>query len=561
MKVYQAAANAVVAEGCDVAFGLVGDANMSFWSALNSTGAVRMYSARHEAGAVAMADGYARASGEVGLASITSGPGLTQIGTSLTAAARNRTPLLVVVGDVAASDLNNVQKFDQRRFASACESEFVPITDTGNVAREMAEAFYAARLRKCPVVVNLPSDVQEQSFDWEFSYTPTKGFLPVPEDAPRSEVVEDLVERLLVAERPVIVAGLGAKLAGAREAIVELADRVGALLATSLKGKGLFTGHAFDVGLAGSFSSAPTERLLAEADFVLGIGAELGYYTTEGGLLFPDAAIARIDSAVAPPELGVLPGLYVRGDAKQTVLALNRSLARRGIKKAGFRTAQTIELLSAPVPALFDTPPDGIDPRNLAREIGVALPANAVVTVGVGHFFSFFIMYSAVPHTADVHFSYQFGSIGQTIPIAAGIGATRPGRPHLVIDGDGSAMMNIQELETMARHGIPAVVLIWNDGGLGAEVHKMKAKGFDSSLARWPNSPDFVGVTRAFGGDGLKLTDVSGLRAALAKGFGCGGLFVIDARVSPTVVSDPYLKLHFGKENKAPLLRPAESRA
>jgi len=560
MKVYEAVAHAVRVEGCEAVFGLLGDANMGFWQALHSQGGVRIYSARHEAGAVAMADGHARATGGVALATVTSGPGITQLGTSLLAASRNRTPLIVVVGDVPASDLNNVQKFDQRHFVQACECEFVPITGAGNVAREMVEAFHIARTRRRPVVVDLPGDVQDQTIDWDFDYRPARDFEP-PVPAPDVQALARLADALLAAERPVIIGGWGAKVSGAREDLVALADHVGALLATSLKAKGLFLGHEWDVGLAGAFAAAPAEEALGGADFVLGVGAELGYYTTEGGLLFPEAMVARIDTAPVPTDLGVLPGLYVRGDAAVTARALLDVVRQRmPSPREGFRNAEVRAALAAPI-AAREAPSDGMDPRQLAAALVEALPADAVVTIGAGHFWAFPLMYGAIGPEVDLHLSYQFGAIGQTLPLALGIGAARAGRPHLVMEGDGGAMMNLQELETFAREQVPAVVLVWNDCGFGAEVHKLRAKKFEPDLGRWNVSPDFVGVARALGGDGERVTDPAAAAVALARGFASGGLFVIDARVSPSVVSDPYLKLQYGVPNQAPLLRCARAAA
>lgn len=554
MKVSEAIAEAFCLEGCEAVFGLLGDANMPLWIGLAAKANVEMYSARHEAAAVAMADGYFRATGRVGIATITSGPGLTQIGTSLVAAARNGSAMVVAVGDVPLADRNNVQKFDQRRFVEACGAAFVNVTGTGNVAQEVAEAFYTARVRRQPVVLNMPTDVQEQAFEWDFAYEPAKQHIPAAPTTPPAELVHRLVEHLLQAERPVVLAGLGAKASGAGEALAELGDRLGALMTTTLKAKGFFAGQAFDAGIAGAFASAPTEQLLGEADFVLGVGAELGYYTTEGGLLFPGAQVARIDTAPWPKELGVLPGLYLQGDAKATVQAINRVLAERGEQREGYRTAETRAVLDAP-PAPIEKATDGMDPRAVAARIGAALPDNAVVTIGCGHFWAFFHMYTPVRADLPLYMSYQFGSIGQTLPIALGVSVAHPDRPHLVIEGDGSVMMHIQELETFARHGRPAVVLIWNDSGFGAEVHKLKAKSANEQLGRWQKSPDFVWVARGFGGDGERVDKEEDLEAALQRGFASGGLYVLDVRVSPTTISDPYLKLQFGVENRAPLLR------
>ncbi len=554
MKVYEAIAEALVAEGCPDLFGLMGDGNMSLWGALGRRSDIAITSARHESAAVAMADGYARTTGRVGVAMVTCGPGLTQVGTSLTIAARGRTPIVVVVGEIPAGAKNKTQSMDQRRFVEACSTRFHTITSADNMAEEIAEAFYAARVHRGPVVLNLPMDLQEETIDWEFDYRPSTSFLPPRVESPNPDHLTPVIEKLITAERPVIIAGRGAMAANAREEIIRLADRVGALLATSLQGKGYFAGNQWDIGIAGAFASAPAEKLLADADFVLGVGAELGYYTTEGGLLFPSAEVARIDIKPMPEEIGVIPGLYVQGDARRTIAALNEALESRQIRSTGFRTAATTAVLQeAPLP--LEAPSDGLDPRVVAQQLARSLPEGVLVTCGAGHFFSFPAMYMALPEGADILFSYQFGAVGQGLPLAIGTGTGNPGRPHVSIEGDGSMMFNLQELVTITRHKLQMVLVVWNDGGYGAEVHKMKVKGFDEGLAQW-TSPDFVAIARAFGGDGVRLAHESDLGAAVAEGLRRGGLFLIDARVSPSLASDPYAKLHYGMENRAPLLRP-----
>jgi acetolactate synthase-1/2/3 large subunit len=554
MKVYEAIAETLVAEGCNELFGLMGDGNMSLWGALGTRGDVKITSARHEAAAVSMADGYSRTTGKVGVAMVTCGPGLTQIGTSVMIAVRNKSQLVVVVGEIPQGAKNKTQTMDQRRFSEACGARFHTITSADNMGEEIAEAFYAARVHRVPVVLNLPMDLQEKSFDWDFDYRASTQFLPPRVENPSPDLLAPVIEKLIAAERPVIIAGKGAMASKAKDEILKLADRVGALLATSLQGKGFFAGQPWDLGIAGSFATAPAEKLLADADFVLGVGAELGYYTTEGGLLFPSAEVARIDIKPLPEEIGVIPGLYVQGDARKSVAAINEALESRQVRKEGFRNAETQAVLNE-TPHVFPTPADGLDPRALASHLSAALPKGVLVTCGAGHFFSFPAMYMGLPEGAEIQFSYQFGAVGQGLPLAIGTGTGNPGRPHVAIEGDGSMMFNLQELETVTRHKLQMVLIVWNDGGYGAEVHKLKVKGFDPALAQWV-SPDFVAIAKAFGGDGVKLSKESEMGAAVAEGLRKGGLFLIDARVSPSVPSDPYDKVHNGVENRAPLLRP-----
>lgn len=554
MKVYEAIAQSLREEGIDQFFGLMGDGNMWLWSTLARDNGVTITSARHEAAALSMADGFSRTTGKVGVAMVTCGPGLTQVGTSLVVAARNRSQVVLIIGEIPQTTKYHVQWMDQRRWVEANEALFHTITSADTMAEEIAEAFYATRVHRRPVVLNLPMDLQEKSFDWDYSYRPSTEFLPPVLSEPNQAALAQVADALAAAERPVIIAGKGARFAGAKSAILQLAERTGALLATSLQGKGMFAGEEWDVGISGAFASVVTEELLGEADFVLGVGAEVGYYTSEGGLMFPTARVARIDIKPAPEAIGVLPGLHVQGDALKAVTALNAMLEQRGIRKPGFRTAETRAKLASP-PKTFDRPNDGLDPRVLARELGRAIPKGAIVTCGAGHFFSWPAMYTSLPEGAEIQFSYQFGAVGQGLPLAIGVGVGNPGRPHIAIEGDGSLMMNMQELETVCRYRQQMVLIVWNDAGYGAEVHKLKAKGFEPALAQWV-SPDFVALAKAFGGDGVKLERESDLPAAVATGLAKGSLYLIDARVSPSTPTDTYAKVHFGIPNAAPLLRP-----
>src|SRR6185312_1347560 len=334
------------------------------------------------------------------------------------------------------------------------------------------------------------------------------------------------IEKLIAAERPVIIGGRGAIAAGARDEIVKLGDRVGALLATSLQGKGLFAGEKWDIGIAGASASAPSEQLLADADFVLGVGAELGYYTTEGGLLFPSAEVARIDIKAMPEEIGVIPGLYVQGDGRKAVAAINEALEARQVRKEGLRTAATRAVLDAP-PYQFEPPKDGFDPRALAGRLGAALPEGALVTCGAGHFFSWIGMYMPLPEGAEIQYSYGFGAVGQGLGVMIGTAAGNPGRPHIAIEGDGSMLFNLQELETIVRQKLNITLVVWNDMGYGAEVHKLVSKGFNEKLAQW-ESPNFAALAKAFGGDGVQLKDVSEVGPAIQEGLRKGGLYLID---------------------------------
>jgi acetolactate synthase-1/2/3 large subunit len=559
LKVSQALADALATEADGPIFGLMGDANMALWDALAKDSRTRMIWSRHDGAAVLMADGYAKATGRLGVVTVTCGPGLANCANAILTASRAGTPLVIFTGEyLADGGKGAVQALDQRQFARACEAEFRSLANLDTLAEDIAEGFFTCRTKQCPVILNMPQALWEAELSWDWDYRPSSGFLPTQAHAPSEESIAEIVDLLAAAERPVVIAGRGAVLADARKDIERLGDTVGALLATTLNAKGYFDGHPFDVGISGSFSSATTERLLADADFVLGIGASMNFFTVEGGMLFPNAKVARIDVKPFPAAIGVVPGAYLQGDARKTTAALARALGARGVKSEGFRSAATRAVLSAPT-AQAPRATDGLDPRELMRVLSRSLRENTQVVSGAGHFWSWAVMHMALPPGGTFQHTAAFGSIG--LGLAQGIGAAvgRPERVTLVIEGDGGLLQAIQELHAAAEQRIPVIVLVMNDGGYGAEVLKMQWKGRDPGGAQW-KSPDFVAIARGFGADGVRLDKEADLAGAIEQAMRQDGPFVIDARISPTSVSDPYAKVFLGRENTAPLLRPAATR-
>lgn len=557
MKASQALADALALESDGVLFGLMGDANMAVWGALAADGRTRIAWSRHDGAAILMADGYAQAGGKLGIATVTSGPGLASSANALLSAARAGSPMVVLTGEYPDDGKSSVQFLDTRRFAAACECEFRSLAKLDTLAEDVAEGFYTARTRRCPVILSLPHAHWEAELPWPWEYRPSAEFVPRRDLPAPAEAIAELADRLVSAQRPVIVAGRGARHADARAAIEALGDHVGALFATSLVAKGLFDGHPYDIGISGSYSSAPTEALMAEADFVLAIGASLNTFTTEGGLLFPRAEVARIDSKPYPASIGFVPGLYLQGDAKRTAESLLAALQARGAAKTGYRTAATRDRLGTPVP-LPARATDGLDPRALMQALGRALPANAQVVCGAGHFMSWPIAHLALPPGGRFQHTASFGSIGLGLGQAIGAALAAPDRFTLLVEGDGSLLQAVQELHAAAEQKVRLAVLVMNDSGYGAEVLKQRWKGRDHRDAQW-SSPDFVALARGFGADGVVLSREDDIAATIGRAAACDGPFVIDARISPTLVSDAYSRLFLAQENRMPLLRPVRN--
>ena len=293
---YEVLSQAFVAEGVDTLFALLGDANMYWGAVMAQKYGVRVVHARHEHCAVAMADGYARHTGKVGVASVTCGPGFTQIMTALATAARGSIPLVVFAGDSPTSSAWYVQQLELGPLATATGARYVPVKSVDRMLDTVREAFYTARQERCPVVLGVPMDLQKAPFPWGAEYSPSTELMPTPQrPAPDPVLVDKLAGMIAEAKRPIILAGRGCVRSGAGPALEALAERCGALLATSLFAKGLFDHNRFGIGVAGAYASPLAREEFAACDLLIGFGAGLGHYTTEAGYLYPNAKTVQID--------------------------------------------------------------------------------------------------------------------------------------------------------------------------------------------------------------------------------------------------------------------------
>lgn len=324
---------ALAAAGVRVAFGVLGSGNLVVTNALKDGGA-RFVAARHEGGAATMADGYARASGEVGVVSVHQGPGLTNAMTGIAEAVKSRTPLLVLAADTPAAALTSNFRVDQDGLAASVGAIAERVHGPGTAVADALRALRRAALERLPVVLNLPLDVQAAPA----APTPGSGSLGVDNTpqvplvggaraaaagvggaVPAADAVARAAEMLAAAERPVVVAGRGAVLADAGPALQALAERAGALLATSAPANGLFAGDPFALGIAGGFSSPLAQELLPHCDLVLAVGATLNHWTTRHGTLFGDAPVIQVDlDPAAQREPHGPRALVLPGDARAT---------------------------------------------------------------------------------------------------------------------------------------------------------------------------------------------------------------------------------------------------
>jgi len=538
VRVAEAVGRSLVELGVDHVFGVVGSGNFEVTEALRAAGAT-FVAARHECAAVCMADGYARASGRPGVASVHQGPGLTNAATGLAEAAKSRTPLLVLTGDTSAAAVRSNFRIDQDGLAASVDAVPERVHEPGSALDDLGRAWRRTVVERHAVVLSLPLDVQAAELPAGAELPPVVPFEP---PSPASRAVEAAADLAEAASRPAILAGRGAVMAGAGPALETLAERIGAVLATSANGHGLFAGHPWSLGISGGFASPAAAELLASADLVLAFGASLNMWTTRHGtLLGPDARLVQIDlepaalGAQRPVDLGVV------GDAAATAAALEGELGRRGFRSGGFRTEEVAKGRARwrwkDVP-FEDGSTDGtIDPRVLTLALEELLPARRTVVVDSGHFMGWPAMYLSVPDAAGFVFNQAYQSVGLGLGAAIGAAVARPDRLTVAALGDGGAFMALGELETAARLGLPMLIVIYDDAAYGAEVHHFGSQGHPTDIVRFPDA-DLAAVGRAAGGEGVTVRGTGDLTEVAAWLEDPAGPMVVDAKVTPTVVGE-----------------------
>jgi thiamine pyrophosphate-dependent acetolactate synthase large subunit-like protein len=530
----------LAALGARRCFALLGTANFKISHALAEAG-VELISARHEGNAASMADAYAKATGELTLVSIHSGPGLTNALTGIAEAAKSRTPLLILAGDVPTGSVRSNFYIEQaeltRSVGAVAERTYTPHSAREDLLRAVTRAL---RDRQA-VVLSLPTDVQDAPLP------AANMLLPLPPDPgrlnPDPERVRRLAEVIARAQRPLVLGGRGAVLSDAEGVLIALADHIGALLATSVCGHGLFVENPWSLGIAGGFSSPIADELIRESDLVIGFGVSFTQWTTKRGkLIAPGAEVAQIDIEVA--RLGYQMPIQhaVLGDAKVTADALLAELTRRGGASPGRRSDQTRERIRSGdnhhSPYRDESTAQFIDPRTLSKAIDAILPMDRVVASDSGHFCGWVPRYLRVPSARASCLSHSFQSIGLGLASTIGLAVANPGKLAVLGAGDGGFMMSIADLETALRLKLRMCVLIYNDSSYAAEVHLFRRRGYTVDIVQFPET-DFAAIARGYGARAATVRTLADLQPVQDwVNEGARGVFVIDGKINPYLEAD-----------------------
>lgn len=530
-----------LARHIDHIFGVMGNGNAWFLDALERQTSATYTPVRHEAGAVVAADAYHRASGRLAAATATYGAGFTNTLTALAEAVQAHVPLVLVVGDEPTSG-PRPWDVDQIALASAVGARSYTVGRTDAAATTVIAIEHALTYR-VPTVLAIPYDVATR----EAGPVPEAPMPALPDPLTPSgpfaaAAVRELASALARAERPLLLAGRGAWVSGAGEALGALADATGAVTASTALGRGVFPRDGFDLGVTGGFGADGAMALVREADVAVVFGASLNQFTMRFGELFsPGTRVVQVD--IAPAATHPHVGGYLRGDARVVAEALVAELRALGAEPSGWRESVAFDGLRAYEQGEDLTPDGRLDPRSVAVRIGELLPEDRVVVSDGGHFIGWANMYWPVASPDRmIMIGTAYQSIGLGFPSVPGAALAKPSATVVLTTGDGGGLMALADLESAVRvAGGQGLCVVWNDGAYGAEVNLYGLKGVAEEPMLIPEV-DFAGLAEAVGAEGVvvrSLADLDRLGSWAAEDAASRPFLLLDCRVSTSVIA-PY---------------------
>ncbi|MFD4423149.1 thiamine pyrophosphate-binding protein [Agromyces sp. NPDC058484] len=521
----------------DHVFGVMGNGNAAFLDALDRTPA-RYTALRHEAGGVVAADAHFRACGRLAAATATYGAGFTNTLTALAESRQARIPVLLVVGDAPTAGARPWD-VDQAAMAAAAG---VPTFTMGreDAAATTVRAMEHALAHRTAVVLAIPYDLAAAEAGELPEDLPALA-LPAPL-APDATELNAVAALLAAAKRPMLLAGRGAWLAGAGDALGRLAASTGAVTASTTLARGIFPDARYDLGVTGGFGQERAMSLVHEADVAIVFGASLNQFTMRFGDLFaPGTRVVQVDLGSEPTAAAVTD--FVAGDAGLAASGIADRIEAAGSAPSGWRESVDFAPLRPHHPGDGIAPDGRLDPRSVAARIGELLPDDRVVVSDGGHFIGWANTHWPVASPDRmIMVGTAFQSIGLGFPSVPGAAAARPGSTIVLTTGDGGGLMALADLESAVRTaGGRGLAVVWNDAAYGAEVHLYGLKGYADAPMRIPEV-DFAGLAAAVGAEGVvvnELADLDRLAHWGAEPAAARPFLLLDCRISGRVIA-PY---------------------
>ncbi|MCB2188143.1 MAG: biosynthetic-type acetolactate synthase large subunit [Deltaproteobacteria bacterium] len=506
-------------QGVEYVFGMVGGQIMPVYDALYQEKHLKHIIVGHEQGAAHMAEGFARATGRVGVVMTTSGPGATNLVTGLADAFMDSTPVVAITGQVSSTLLGNdaFQEADMRGITMPITKHNYQIPSAEELPIMFAEAFYVALSgRPGPVLIDLPRDVA-QAPAGELVATPQvpAGYKPPFKGHPLQ--IERALKAIRAAQRPVILAGGGVIHAGAHAELLRFAEMLDLPVTTTLMALGSFpSDHRLALGMPGMHGTGYANLAIHESDLLIIVGARLDDRVTGAINKFaPQAKVIHVDVDASEIGKNLKCHIPIVGDARPVLSALTKGAASWDSRPDLTAWLATITEWKNRFPMTYPKHESMIMPQQAVEELGRLLDENAVVVTGVGQHQMFTAQFYPFRRPRTFITSGGLGTMGFGLPAACGAKLGRPNDDVVLIDGDGSFLMNIQELCTAVRYNIPLVAVILNNSYLGM-VAQWQRMFFDRRMSQSQlQPPPYDKVAQAFGALGRRVEKPEDLRPSL----------------------------------------------
>ncbi|SMX40196.1 thiamine pyrophosphate-binding protein [Octadecabacter ascidiaceicola] len=529
--VYQSIARATKDHGTTNMFGLMGDANLFMVDSFVRECGGKFIPVAHEGSAILMAEAYAHVSGKVGVATVTHGPALTNCMTAMTEAARGQTPMVILAGDTPVDNPRHLQSIDQRELVKVTGAGFIQLRSPATVTEDVARAFYRAQVERRPIVLNMPAD-----FMWQDSGYAIKilDVFTTPGGVAEGDTLDNAIGMIASARRPLILAGGGA--IHARDELVQLADRLEAPLATTLRAKGLFNDHPYNIDIFGTLSTPAAYDLIAQSDCIICFGTALHDFTTDRGKLMKDKRIIQIDVDPTAIGGGLHPDAALVADTGLTAETILYWLNEAEVPASGFTRELDTATLTAHTPGSGKVSEGFVNYVDTLERLEVALPKDRVLVTDGGRFMTEVWCRISVPNPHSFVGTVNFGAIGLGLQVAVGAAVAAPDQPVVLFSGDGGFMMGgINEFNTAVRLGLDLIVIIANDSAYGAEHIQFVDRKMDPSLTEF-SWPSFAEIANALGGEGYEVRSNDELETALQALENRKGPILIELRLDPADV-------------------------
>lgn len=511
MYVYQSIAQTICDHGHTTMFGLMGDANLFMVDHYVRAGGGTFVPVAYEGSAVLMAMAYGRVAGRVGVATVTHGPALTNCVTALTEAARGHIPMVLFAGDTAVSNPHNLQNIDQRETVKITGAGFEQMRSPETASYDVAHALYRAEVEKRPIVLNMPADFMWQEIEHASHVFATFG---APTYVPEGDDLDQAVGIIASAKRPIVLAGIGA--VDAVDQVARLADRLQAPLATTLKAKGMFNDHPYNIDIFGTLSTPAAYDAIAKADCVIAFGTSLHHFTTDKGALMKGKRVVQINNTMEEVSKNYHPDAALVADAGLTADNIVWWLDEAEIPGSGFTAELDMKALTAhPAGNPEKAAPGFVNFEYALDRLEEALPKDRFLTTDGGRFMTEVWCRVRAADAKSFIATTNFGSIGLGLQVAIGAGFAVKGRPVVLFTGDGGFMMGgINEFNTAVRMKQDLIVIVANDSAYGAEHIQFLDRKMDPALSMF-DWPSFAQVATALGGQGIEVKSAADLDAAI----------------------------------------------